>query len=105
MIKTRFVVAAFALAALSAVPAAAAADGKALFSSKCAMCHGQDGTPKSMAAGSKAFTSADFKKGATADSIVADIKNGKGKMKPIKSLTDEEAKAIADYILTMAPSK
>jgi mono/diheme cytochrome c family protein len=58
-----------------------------------------------MAEGSKAFGAADFKKGATADAIIADTKNGKGKMKPIKSLTDEEAKAIADYILTMAPAK
>jgi len=105
MNKSRFVVAAFAIALVSALPAAAAADGKALFSSKCAMCHGQDGTPKKMAEGSKAFASAEFKKGATADSIVADIKNGKGKMKPIKSLTDEESKAIADYILTMSPAK
>lgn len=105
MNKTRFVASAFAIALVAAVPAAAAPDGKALFSSKCAMCHGQDGTPKKMAEGSKAFTSADFKKTATADSIVADTKNGKGKMKPVKSLTDEEAKAIADYILAMAPPK
>jgi len=106
MNKSRIVVAsAFALALAAAVPAAAASDGKALFSSKCAMCHGQDGTPKKMAEGSKAFTSADFKKTATADSIVADAKNGKGKMKPVKSLTDDEAKAIAEYILAMAPAK
>jgi len=105
MNKSRLISYAVALALLSALPAAAAADGKALYSSKCAMCHGQDGTPKKMAEGSKAFSSADFKKGATAEAIVADVKNGKGKMKPITSLTDEESKAIADYILTMAPAK
>jgi len=104
MNKTRIVAFAVALALVFALPAAAAPDGKALYSSKCAMCHGQDGAPKKMAEGSKAFGDPEFKKTATADSIVADTKNGKGKMKPVK-VTDEEAKVIADYILTLAPAK
>jgi cytochrome c6 len=87
---------------LAAGSALAAADGKALYEKKCAMCHGTDGTPKKMAAGSKAFTGAEFKKDATESTIVSDIHEGKGKMKPVK-MTDEEAKAIADYILSLAP--
>jgi len=86
-----------------ALPAAAAADGKALFSSKCAMCHGADGTPKKMAEGSKAFTDAGFKKDHTAEAVTKIMKEGKGKMKPVK-LTDEEMKAVADFVVAM-PAK
>ena len=87
-----------------ALPAAAAPDGKALFGSKCAMCHGQDGTPKKMAEGSKAFTSADFKKEMNADAIAKVIAEGKGKMKPVK-LSAEEAKAVADFVVAMPEKK
>jgi len=87
-----------------ALPAAAAPDGKALYASKCAMCHGSDGVPKKMAEGSKAFGSADFKKEASADMIVKTVKEGKGKMKAIKTIGDEDLKAIADFILAM-PAK
>jgi cytochrome c6 len=100
--KLTIVLVAAVVALLVAGSPAAAADGKALYDKKCAMCHGTDGTPKKMAAGSKAFTSAEFKKDATESTIVSDIHEGKGKMKPVK-MTDEEAKAIADYILSLAP--
>jgi len=96
------IVAAAVIAGVVAVSSAAAADGKALYDKKCAMCHGTDGVPKKMAAGSKAFNDPEFKKTATESSIVSDIHEGKGKMKPVK-MTDEEAKAIADYILAIAP--
>lgn len=79
----------------------AAPDGKALYSSKCAMCHGQDGVPKKMGEGSKAFGDPEFKKGATVESIVKATHEGVGKMKPMKSVSDEDAKAIAEYILTL----
>ena len=90
------------VAAVLVAGTAMAADGKALYDKKCAMCHGADGVPKKMAAGSKAFNDPEFKKSATVESIVKDTHEGKGKMKPVK-VTDEEAKAIADYILAMAP--
>jgi mono/diheme cytochrome c family protein len=93
------------VALASARPAAAAPDGKALYASKCAMCHGQDGVPKKMGTGSKAFGDAEFKKTATPESILADIHDGKGKMKPVKSVSDDEAMAIARYILTIVPAK
>ena len=88
-----------------AVTSSAAPDGKALYTAKCAMCHGNDGVPKKTATGSKAFGDPEFKMAATAEAILADIKDGKGKMKPVKSLTDEEAKTVAEYILTIAPAK
>lgn len=85
--------------------AAAAADGKALYGSKCAACHGNDGVPKKLGAGSKAFGEPEFKAAATIDAIVAITHEGKGKMKPVKTITDDEAKAIAAYILTIGPAK
>ncbi|HUC43480.1 MAG TPA: cytochrome c [Candidatus Sulfotelmatobacter sp.] len=88
-----------------AVPAMAAPDGKALYASKCAMCHGQDGVPKKTAEGSKAFNDPAFRKGATVEKIVKDTTDGVGKMKGIKSLKPEETKAIAEYIIAMPAAK
>ena len=88
---------------LAVVPAFAAEDGKALYGSKCAMCHGTDGVAKKMGAGSKNFNDPEYKKTATAESILKATHEGVGKMKPVK-VTDEEAKAIADYVLAL-PAK
>ncbi len=85
--------------------AMAASEGKALYVAKCAMCHGQDGVPKKMGAGSKAFGDPEFKKSATPGSLVASVHDGKGKMKPIKNVTEAEAGLIAAYILTMGAPK
>ena len=86
-----------------ALPALAAEDGKALYDSKCAMCHGADGVAKKMAAGSKNFNDSAWKKTATVDSIVKDTKDGKGKMKGMgDKLNAGQMTAIADYVLTMA---
>lgn len=86
-------------------PTMAESEGKALYVSKCAMCHGQDGVPKKMGEGSKAFGDPAFKASATVGSIVSDIRDGKGKMKPIKNVTEAEAGLIATYILTMGAEK
>jgi mono/diheme cytochrome c family protein len=91
--------------ALALVVAPAAADGKALYGSKCAACHGQDGVPKKLGAGSKAFGDPEFKAAATVDAIVASIRDGKDKMKPVKNLSDADAKLIAEYVLTITPAK
>ena len=86
-----------------AVPVLAAEDGKALYESKCAMCHGMDGVAKKMAAGSKNFNDPAWKKAATVDSIVKDTKDGVGKMKGLgEKLNAEQMKAIAEYTLTLA---
>ena len=91
------------IAVLMAAAPAAAADGKALYEKKCGMCHGNDGVAKKMAAPSKNFNDPEFKKTATAESILKATHEGVGKMKPVK-LSDEDAKAIADYILAL-PAK
>ena len=88
---------------LTVVPAFAAEDGKALYGSKCAMCHGADGVAKKMAAGAKNFNDPAWKKAETGDGIVKIIHEGKGKMKGLgDKLNAEQAKAIADYVLTLA---
>jgi mono/diheme cytochrome c family protein len=85
------------------VPVLAAEDGKALYDSKCAMCHGADGVAKKMAAGSKNFNDPAWKKAATVDSIIKATKDGVGKMKGMgDKLTAEQMKAIAEYTLTLA---
>jgi mono/diheme cytochrome c family protein len=92
------------LAAMAlAAPVAAAPDGKALYEKKCGLCHGNDGVAKKTAAGSKNFNDPEYKKTATAESILKATHEGVGKMKPVK-LSDEDAKAIADYILSL-PAK
>jgi mono/diheme cytochrome c family protein len=89
-------------AALVMAPAMAADDGKALFGSKCAMCHGANGVAGKMAAGSKNFTDPEFKKTTTADGIVKIVHDGKGKMKGLgDKLTAEQAKAVAEYVLSL----
>jgi mono/diheme cytochrome c family protein len=102
MKKLAVVLVAFAFC-LAVVPAFAAEDGKALYGSKCAMCHGADGVAKKMAAGAKNFNDPAWKKGETADGVVKIIHDGKGKMKGLgDKVTADQAKAIADYVLTLA---
>ncbi len=86
-----------------AVPALAAEEGKPLYASKCAMCHGVDGVAKKMATGSKNFNDPAWKKEATSDGIVKIIHDGKGKMKGLgDKLTEHQAKEIAEYLLSLA---
>ena len=71
-----------------------AQSGEATYKAKCAMCHGATGTPsagmaKSM--GVKPVSDPEVKK-LTVDQMVAAVKNGKGKMKPIAGLSDAQIK-------------
>jgi mono/diheme cytochrome c family protein len=86
------------------VPALAAdEDGKKLYDSKCAMCHGTDGVAKKMGAGSKSFNDPEWKKTATVEGIVKDTADGKGKMKGMADkLSPDQMTAIANYTLTLA---
>ena len=104
MTRKKMVVLLVAIAfCLAVVPAFAAEDGKALFGSKCAMCHGTDGVAKKMAAGSKNFNDPAWAKAETSDGIVKIIHEGKGKMKGLgDKVNADQAKAIAEYVLTLA---
>ena len=88
---------------LVAAPALAAdADGKALFESKCVMCHGKDGVAKPMAKGSANFNDAAWQKANTVEAIEKIATDGKGKMKGYAGkLTPEEIKAVASHVKTL----
>lgn len=102
MKKTVVLLVAFAFC-LAVVPVFAAEDGKALYGSKCAMCHGTDGVAKKMGAGSKNFNDPAWAKTETGDGIVKIIHEGKGKMKGLgDKVNADQAKAIAEYVLTLA---
>jgi mono/diheme cytochrome c family protein len=78
--------------------AAQAADGKALFASKCTVCHGPDGKGQSSMGkklGVKDLTVTKL----SAGDIEAMITKGKGKMTPFEGkLTGEEIKAVAAHV-------
>lgn len=98
------------LAAVAAIllPGLASAeeDGKALYASKCAMCHGKDGVGNAMSKGSRHMNDAEFQKSMTVEDIVKVITDGKNKMPPNKDkLTAEQIQAIAAHVKTMGPAE
>ena len=76
-----------------------AQSGEATYKAKCAACHGATGTPSAGMAkmmGIKAASDPDIKKLSEAQ-MVAVVKAGKGKMKPIPGLTDAQVKDVVAY--------
>jgi mono/diheme cytochrome c family protein len=92
-----------AAAVIFGVPVSVRAqDASALFKSKCAGCHGADGTGSAMGKkwGAHDFTSADVQK--MSDAELADIiTNGRNKMPKYGSLKPEEIKGLVAYIRTL----
>jgi cytochrome c6 len=91
-----------ALAGMFAVPSMSAQDASATFKSKCAGCHGADGTGSAMGKkmGVHDFTSADVQK--MSDAELSDIiTNGKNKMPKYPSLKPEEVKGLVAYIRSL----
>jgi mono/diheme cytochrome c family protein len=92
-----------AVAVICSVPMSVCAqDASALFKSKCAGCHGADGTGSAMGKkmGAHDFTSADVQK--MSDAELADvITNGKNKMPKYGSLKPEEVKGLVAYVRTL----
>lgn len=85
----RFVTGLFLLAFASA----ALADGAATFKTRCAVCHGPEGT------GGKIHPASI--RGTPEAKVLEMIKVGKGKMKPVK-LSDADAAEVAKYVSTPA---
>jgi len=86
----------------SAEPATAASspDGKALFASKCAMCHGAD----AKGGFGPDLPAADYESGKTHEAIVETISEGRGngKMPAFKSqLKQDEIDVLANYLLSL----
>lgn len=94
------------LLAAGAAPALAAEDGKTLYDTKCALCHGKDGVAKPAAKGSRNFNDAAFQAEASADAIAKVTAEGKGKMPGYTAkLTPEQISAIAAHVKTLGAAK
>jgi len=67
--------------------------GEATYKAKCLMCHGATGTPSAGMAkmGVKPVSDPEIKN-LTVAQMIATVKNGKGKMKPVAGLTDAQIK-------------
>jgi len=102
MKKLALLLAACVVIARAVAPAAQAADGKALYDAKCAMCHGKDGVAKPMAKGSANLNDAKWQEATKVEAIETVITDGKGKMKGYKDkMSAEEIKAVAAYVKTI----
>lgn len=77
--------------------------GEATYKAKCQSCHGATGTPSPAMAkmmGIKPASDPEVKK-LTADQMMAVVKNGKGKMKPVAGLTDAQIKDSVTYFRSL----
>jgi mono/diheme cytochrome c family protein len=72
--------------------------GEATYKAKCAMCHGATGVPSAGMAkmGVKPVTDPAINS-LTVAQMIAAVKNGKGKMKPITGLTDAQIKDVVMF--------
>ncbi|HZS09497.1 MAG TPA: c-type cytochrome [Blastocatellia bacterium] len=79
-------------------------DAAALFSAKCAKCHGPEGhgVPKYLKKGQKDFTDAGWQKSRTDAQLTKSIAEGKGEFMPAwkEKLSAEEIKALVGLIRT-----
>ena len=76
-----------------------AQSGDATYKAKCASCHGATGTPSAGMAkmlGIKSSTDPAIR-ALTVEQMSAVVKDGKGKMKPIAGLTDEQIKEVSAF--------
>jgi len=77
-------------------------DGAAVYKSKCAMCHGDNGVAKKMAEPSRNLNDPKFQAEVSKDDIVKILTDGKGKKKSMKDkLTPEQIAAAADHVKTL----
>src|ERR1700722_1211738 len=93
------------VASATGVYAADAKAGEAAYGTSCKSCHGADGTPnpaigKMMKVEMKDLKSAEVQ-AMSAAGIKKVITEGKGKMKPVASVTGGAADDIAAYVKTM----
>jgi cytochrome c6 len=94
--------AALAVVLVLPLPMRAQNASETLYKSKCAACHGPDGTGSAMGKkmGVHDFTSADVQKMSDAE-LTDIITNGKNKMPKYASLKPEEIKGLVAYIRTL----
>jgi len=88
------------------VLAIAASEGKTLYDTKCAQCHGKDGVAKPPGKGSRNFSDPAFQSASSVESIAQITAEGKGKMPGYRSkLTPAQIQAVAAHVKTLGPSK
>jgi mono/diheme cytochrome c family protein len=81
---------------------APAPPGKALYESKCALCHGANGVAKATAKGSANLNDPAWQKKTTDEAIVEVTLKGKNKMPKYEGkLTNEEVQSIVSYIRSL----
>ena len=84
---------------------AGAPEGKALFASKCAKCHGASGEGKAAIAKMFNVTMPALASKEVQDKSDADLKKviiaGKGKMKPVAGITEKEADDVVAFVRTL----
>jgi len=90
------------------LPASRADDSAALYKTKCAMCHGPDGSGDTPTG--KAMKVADLRSDAvqkqTDAQLTEAVTNGKGKMTPFKGkLTDAQIKDLVKFVRDLAKKK
>src|ERR1700681_578251 len=103
--RTILIVLGLAAAAANTVQAADATAGKAVYQKSCKSCHGPDGTPnaavaKMMKADMKDLKSSDVQAMSDED-LKKVIANGKGKMKPIASVSGADADNVVAYVRSL----
>lgn len=103
--KNRAGFALIAAMAISTVTSALAqSSGADTYKAKCQMCHGADGsgsTPAGKSMKAIPFSSPDIVKASDAD-LIADTKNGKGKMPAYAGkLTDAQISDVVAYVRTL----
>ena len=88
-----------------AMAAGNAKAGKAAYDKACKSCHGADGTPNAGIAKSFKVTMAHLGDASVQGMSDADLKaaitNGKGKMKPIKSVTGQAVDDVVAHMRTL----
>lgn len=85
--------------------AADAKAGQAIYDKSCKSCHGADGAPnpaiaKMMKADMKDLKSAEVQ-AMSNDELKKIISDGKGKMKPVRTVTAEDADSVIAYIRSL----
>jgi cytochrome c oxidase cbb3-type subunit 3 len=88
------------------VLAVAAGEGKALYDTKCAQCHGKDGVAKPPGKGSRNFNDPAYQSAASEDAIAKVTADGRGKMPPYRAkLSAEQIRAVAAHVKTLRSPK
>lgn len=79
---------------------AGATEGKAVYTSKCASCHGPNGEGKDAIAKMMKVEMKQLGPQSEAE-IKEAVTKGKGKMRPVAGLSDKQVDDVAEYVKTL----